>query len=241
MTSSEGAADATAIIVAAGRGDRFGDPAKILVDVGGRPMLTWSLEAAAAARCVREIIVVTGVHTEAPIRAMVGSMTLHLPVVIVRGGARRQDSVAAGVGAVAPTSSIVLIHDAARPLVTASLFDSCAQVARESGAAIVATAISDTLKRVAHDTIVETIPRDGVWAAQTPQGFQFCTIKDAIVRAGQAGIEFTDEASLLEFLGEPVRVVRGTRANVKVTHPEDIEVVDALLRRRLRRDREEQS
>lgn len=223
---------ASAVIVAAGRGERFGHSAKVLATVGGRPMLAWSLSAVAAARCLREIVIVTGDHTEADIRVLVATADPPVPVVVVPGGARRQDSVAAGVAAVSCHSEVVLIHDGARPLATAAIFDACAREARVSGAAIVATPVSDTLKRVRDLTIEQTVPRDALWAAQTPQGFRRELIQEAIARGRMMDNEFTDEASLVEALGQPVRIVPGDGTNIKVTHPEDLELVDALLWRR---------
>jgi 2-C-methyl-D-erythritol 4-phosphate cytidylyltransferase len=157
---------------------------------------------------------------------------MSIPVTLVTGGLRRQDSVAAGVAAVSPLSDVVLIHDGARPLATAALFDACAHEARRSGAAIVAVPVSDTLKQVADLTIGATVSREGLWGAQTPQGFRRDFIQGAIERTRIMDNEFTDEASLLEALGQPVRIVPGDRTNIKVTHPEDLELVDALLWRR---------
>lgn len=232
MTTVESPAFASVVIVAAGRGERFGRSAKVLAEAGGRPLLAWSLLAASNAPCIREILVVTGEHTEWAIRQLLAAMPLPVPVTLVTGGARRQDSVAAGVAAVSPLSDVVLIHDAARPLATASMFDACADEARRSGAAIIAIPVSDTLKRVHQFVIHETVSREALWSAQTPQGFRRDVIKAAIERTRNLDNVFTDEASLLEVLGEPVRVVPGNRTNIKVTHPEDLELVDALLRYR---------
>ncbi|MDQ3654441.1 MAG: 2-C-methyl-D-erythritol 4-phosphate cytidylyltransferase [Chloroflexota bacterium] len=238
MTDPELDAFASVVIVAAGRGERFGHPAKVLAVAGGRPLLAWSLIAASQSPCVREILIVSGEHTDEAIRHLLIAMPMSIPVTLVTGGPRRQDSVAAGVAAVSPVSDVILIHDGARPLATAAMFDACAVEARRSGAAIVAIPISDSLKRV-HDlsdlsdlSIEESVPRDGLWGAQTPQGFRRELIQHAIQRTRIMDNEFTDEASLLEALGEPVRVVPGDRTNIKVTHPEDLELVDALLWRR---------
>lgn len=223
---------ASVVIVAAGRGERFGRPAKVMETAGGRPLLAWSLETALRAACVREILIVTGEHTDDAIRRMVAAMVLDRPVTLVTGGLRRQDSVVAGVAAVSTRSDVVLIHDGARPLATTGMFEACACEARRAGAAIVAIPVSDTLKRVDDLVIRETVPRENLWSAQTPQGFRRQVIQHAIERARVMDGEFTDEASLLEALGEPVRIVPGAGANIKVTHPDDLELVDALLWRR---------
>lgn len=233
MTDSEPEPFATAVIVAAGRGERFGRSAKVLEVAGGRPLLAWSLSAASMVHSVRDIVIVTGEHTDGAIRTLLGTIALEKPVSLVAGGSRRQDSVAAGVAAVSGRGDVVLIHDGARPLVTPLMFEACAREARLYGAAIVAIPVSDTLKRV-HDLLIqETVPREGLWSAQTPQGFRRDVIRTAIERAGIMDNEFTDEASMLEALGQPVRIVPGERSNIKVTHPEDLELVDALLWRRI--------
>lgn len=232
MTDSTSPAFASVVIVAAGRGERFGFTAKVLAIAGGRPLLAWSIIAASQAACVRDIIIVTGHHTDEPIRHMLDGLILGKPVTIVAGGERRQDSVAAGVAAVSPLSDVVLIHDGARPLATTGMFESCANEARRSGAAIIAIPVSDTLKRVHQFMIHETVSREALWSAQTPQGFRRNVIQGAIERTCNMDNEFTDEASLLEVLGLPVRIVRGERDNIKVTHPDDLELVDALLWRR---------
>ncbi len=123
MTDLTRAPYASVVIVAAGRGERFGQTPKVLALAGGRAVLAWSLRAASRAACVREIVVVTGPHTDEPIRRLVDELVLARPVTCVSGGARRQDSVAAGIAAVSPHCEVALVHDAARPLATAAMFD----------------------------------------------------------------------------------------------------------------------
>ncbi len=220
------------VIVAAGRGERFGVAAKVLANVGDRPMLAWTLDAVARAPGVGEVVVVAGEHSERGIRDVVDAGSWPYPVRIVIGGERRHDSVMAGVRAISATVDVVLIHDAARPLVTADLFTACAAAARADGAAIVAVPVTVTIKRVRDGAVVETSPRDALWAAQTPQGFVRRLLIEASERADQRHLDVTDEASLLERLGQPVRIVAGSQSNLKVTHPSDLHIADALLRRR---------
>jgi len=195
-------------------------------------MLAWTLDAVELAPSVREVVVVSGDHTDTAIRELLDAGPWHRPTRIVKGGSKRHDSVMAGVRAVSGELDLVLIHDAARPLVTADLFESCARAARTLGAAIVAVPVSDTIKRVIDGEVVETIPRDELWSAQTPQGFRRDLLLDASRRAASRDVDFTDEASLLEHLGYTVKVVPGTPSNIKVTHTVDLDVADALLRRR---------
>jgi 2-C-methyl-D-erythritol 4-phosphate cytidylyltransferase/2-C-methyl-D-erythritol 2,4-cyclodiphosphate synthase len=156
---------------------------------------------------------------------------------IVTGGERRHDSVAAGLAELPEEVAIIVIHDGARPLAEAALFDRCARAAARSpgGAAIAAIPVADTMKRVTDGSIAETVDRTGLWAAQTPQAFRLETLRR--VMAAAPGGEITDEARLCELAGIPVAVVPGSPANLKVTHPEDIAVADALLQAR-RRDGE---
>lgn len=234
MTDTEMKVFATVVIVAAGRGERYGHPAKILELVGGRPVLEWSIVAAIEALCVRDVIVVTGEHTEQTIAKLVHASPWPKPVAMVRGGVRRQDSVVAGIEAVPSDREVVLIHDAARPLVESTLFDTCARAARTFGAAIAAIPVTDTLKFAADNVIDQTVSRNGLWAAQTPQGFRLDAIRAAIEHGRTSSLEFTDDASMVEATGGAVQIVPGSRCNLKVTYPEDLELVDILLAKRMR-------
>jgi 2-C-methyl-D-erythritol 4-phosphate cytidylyltransferase/2-C-methyl-D-erythritol 2,4-cyclodiphosphate synthase len=142
-------------------------------------------------------------------------------VELVAGGARRQDSVANAFDRVPEASDVVLIHDAARPFVSAALISRTIEAAAAHGAAIAAIEARDTVKRVADDVIVETLPRETIFLAQTPQGFR----RDVLARAialGRSGVEATDEAALAERAGHRVHVVRGQSSNVKITTEDDL-------------------
>jgi len=223
---------AACVIVAAGRGERFGDTGKVLAPVGGRPVLAWVLDAMEAAASVRDVIIVYGDHNEDVTRALVSAGPWTKVTAFVAGGEQRQDSMANGVRAVEDDLDVVLVHDAARPLIRPDLIDTCASRALVTGAAILATPVSDTIKRADKGIIIETIDRSNLWGAQTPQGFRRELLLDLCNRALTEGVEFTDEASLGEALGQPVAIVPGDRLNIKMTHPEDMEIIDALLRRR---------
>jgi 2-C-methyl-D-erythritol 4-phosphate cytidylyltransferase len=224
---------AALVIVAAGKGERYGASPKVLENAAGKPLVWWSIEAGARSACVTEIIVVVGEHTAAPIEDLVVGGSWPLSVQCTMGGSRRQDSVALGVARCGGSCDVILVHDAARPLVTPDLFDACARAASTHGAAIVAAPVTDTLKRAADGTILETVPRDALWGAQTPQGFRRELLVDTIAKAAASGDSFTDEASMLEACGIPVRIVPGPRTNIKVTHREDLDVVRALLEHRV--------
>lgn len=218
---------AAAVIVAAGRGTRLGVPAKTMLPLLGRPMLAWTLDAAQAADAIESIVIVAGEHTQAEMTALVASGVWPKVTSVVPGGERRQDSVLAGVLATPNDAGVVAIHDGARPLVTPNLWNAAVAAARESGAAIVAVPVSDTLKRVEGGRIAATVDRSGIWGAQTPQAFRRDLLLDIFARAGDR--EVTDEARLCEDLGVPVAIVPGLPENLKVTHPGDVAVADALL------------
>lgn len=221
-----------AVVVAAGRGQRLAAPDKVLMPLAGQPMLAWSLEAIAATPEIGTVIVVAGEHTLSAVEALVRAREFRKVVAIVPGGERRQDSVAAGLAALPAQTEVVLIHDGARPLADADLFRRCTEAAAATGAVIAAMPVADTLKRVtdADRVISGTVDRSSLWAAQTPQAFRLDVLQRAF--AVNAGADVTDEALLCEAAGIPVQVVPSSSANLKVTHPEDVAVADALLRAR---------
>ena len=215
----------TAIIVAGGRGSRLGaDRPKQLLDIGGRTMLQRSVDAFDRHPSVSEIVVVLPDDVRASVRVECGK-----DHVSVAGGERRQDSVAAGVGAGSRAADIVLIHDAARPFVSAELITRVIDAAAAHGAALPARQASDTVKRApgAGSAVVETIPRETVWLAQTPQGFRRDVLADAMARSD--GSDVTDEAMMAERAGHPVHVVEGDESNVKITTADDLERARAAV------------
>jgi 2-C-methyl-D-erythritol 4-phosphate cytidylyltransferase len=220
------------VIVAAGRGERFGDRAKVLVEAAGRPLLAGSLDAALRSVTACEVVVVCGEHTQAAVEGVIAGLPGDVPVRVCLGGAERQDSVRAGVAALSGEADVAVIHDAARPLVTPALFDAAATAARERGAVITAAPVTDTIKEVDGDRIVRTIARDRLRAAQTPQAFRRDLLLGAFDAAAGSGETFTDEAALLERAGVPVYRVPGSPANIKVTVADDLLLVEALLRAR---------
>lgn len=218
-----------AVIVGAGRGTRFGASDKVLVPLNGRPLLAYSLDAAQASSLVEQIVVVVGEHIVEPVTALLASGRWTKIAGTVLGGDRRQDSVAAGLTLLADHLSYVAIHDAARPLVTPKQFDEALSMAQTRGVAIVATPVADTLKRVEEGLIVETVPREHFWAAQTPQACRIADLAQALAWANTEQRTVTDEASLFEALGQAVAIVEGSPANLKITRPADIAVASALL------------
>jgi len=220
---------AAAIIVAAGRGTRLGAPDKILLPLAGQPLLTYCIDAAEEAESISDIIVVAGLHTKARIETIVAKSSWSKVRHVALGGERRQDSVEAGLRLVKSDIEVVVVHDGARPFATPEIFNSCVAAAAESGAAIAAVRMVDTLKRVHNGFVAETVPREEIWAAQTPQAFGAALLRSAFHFASEHGIEVTDEAGLFEAQGIPVRIVQSSSHNLKVTRPEDLVVAEAFL------------
>lgn len=224
---------AGAVIVAAGRGERFGGRKKVLAMAAGRPLLVWSIEAFLASSVVKEVVVVGGDHSMDGIKAVVSGSPDSSSIRVCTGGALRQDSVRAGVNVLSENVEVAVIHDAARPLTTSDMIDAVAISARMHGAAIIATPVTDTIKVAEGMNVVRTVPRGGLWAAQTPQAFRLHDLLSAFNESAAHEGEFTDESSLMELLGWEVQVCPAESNNMKVTVSEDLLLVDTLLRRRI--------
>ncbi len=246
------AGSADAIVVAAGASSRMAGVDKVLAEVGGRPLLAWTLAAVAAAPVVGRIVVVVAPDSVALIR---GAAWLPTAVrAIVPGGRRRQESVAAGLAALEalgrdPVTAeagetgpldggrgtpgedrVILVHDGARPCPSPGLFERVAAAAAEHGAAIPVVPIVETVKRVDDGSVVTTVDRSSLAAAQTPQGVRRSLLRAAFERYPPDGPrEWTDEASLLEACRLEVHAIPGEPANVKVTTPDDLGRVERTL------------
>jgi 2-C-methyl-D-erythritol 4-phosphate cytidylyltransferase/2-C-methyl-D-erythritol 2,4-cyclodiphosphate synthase len=224
VTGAPGFADA--VVVAAGASRRMGGADKMGALLGGRPLLAWTLEAIAAASSVRRIVVVTAPERVADLAA--ASWLRDLAAAVIPGGARRQESVAAGVAEV--DAEVVLVHDGARPLVSPALVDRVALAARAFGAAIPVRAVAETVKRVEDGLVVGTVSRAGLATAQTPQGIRRDLLLGALAaHPATSGDEYTDEAALLEAAGVPVMTVEGDADNLKVTESADLVRAEAIL------------
>lgn len=223
---------AIAVIVAAGSGERFGDSAKVMAPLLDRPMLAWTLDAFAKSSLTTGIVIVVGRHTEAAVTELVACGKWPSVAAIVAGGNSRQYSMANGVAAVTQGTDVVLVHDAARPLVQPDQIDACIIAAAEYGGAILAAPITDTVKRVDDGLITATIDRSTLWAAQTPQAFRADLIRPMAELAASGAIGITDEASLAERLGYPVHIVASDSTNMKITHSHDCLIAEAILRAR---------
>ncbi len=222
-----------AVIVAAGRGTRFGGPVpKVLASLAGEPMVRWSVDAFEACDFVEDIAVVASPgYVDATAAACAGSDKLRA---VVAGGEERPDSVMAGLAALADfTPEIVCVHDGARPLVDQATIERSVVACRMYGAAIAGIAAIDTLKQVAGDErITDTPPRADLRHAQTPQTFRYELLVGAYEQARREGLDVTDDATLVERIGHPVYVSEGSAENFKITTPDDLARAAWLLTRR---------
>jgi 2-C-methyl-D-erythritol 4-phosphate cytidylyltransferase len=224
-----------ALVVGAGAGRRLGGVEKAFLPVLGRPLLAYCVGVFERAAEIDAVCLVLAESSIARGRELVRASGWQKVTTVVPGGAERQDSVRAGLDALA-ACEWVLVHDAARPLVSAEIISAGLAAAHDTGAAVAATPVRDTLKRAAgHADAVHvgaTVDRSGLWAAQTPQVFRTALLREAFDAAGDRAGRYTDDASLVEAMGVRVRIFPGAATNVKVTLPEDIAIVEALLAHR---------
>lgn len=232
MTNSTG--PAYGIVVAAGRSERMGGTDKIFAQVSGRPLVAWTLGAFKRCEAIEAVVVVAAPDAVERTQQFVREWRFTSVVAVVPGGETRQASVRAGIDA-ARDAAIVVIHDAARLMVTPELIARGIELARETGAAVCAIPSRDTVKEADGDPpIVRWTPeRSRMWLAQTPQVFA----RDLLLRAHDAAhtaadVAATDDAALVEALGHDVRLYEGASWNIKVTTPEDVVIAEALLRER---------
>jgi 2-C-methyl-D-erythritol 4-phosphate cytidylyltransferase/2-C-methyl-D-erythritol 2,4-cyclodiphosphate synthase len=216
---------AAAILVAAGSGSRFGGatPKQFLL-LGGKPVIRHAAES-----LIAHVAMLQPVGEATAIGAALAGLA-HLPP--VAGGATRRDSVLAGLEAVERAApDVVLVHDAVRPLVPAGTIDALLTALGRAGGAIPAVPVADTLKRVADGMIAVTVPREGLYRAQTPQAFHYRALL-AAYRAGPGG-PATDDASLLEAVGGTVAIVAGSEDNIKLTYPDDLPRLERAMNAQL--------
>jgi 2-C-methyl-D-erythritol 4-phosphate cytidylyltransferase len=221
--------NALAIIVAAGRGERMGaSRPKAFLGLAGQPLLLRSALAFDGAPSIDGIVAVV------PAEEIESARGVLTPVrklrAVAAGGSRRQDSVLEGLKQ-APDgfAGVVLVHDAARPLVDVSLVEAVAKAAAETGAALPVLGLVDTVKRVKDGRVVETLDRSELGAAQTPQGFRIALLVEAYEAAFRDRVTLTDEAMAVERFGGKVATVPGSPLNRKITTPEDLAWAEGVL------------
>ena len=224
----------TAIVVAAGMGSRMGQAiSKAYLPIAGRPLVLRTLDQVFLSQSVDSVILVVAgkdfQHCQALLEA--DSNLSGRPWLLREGGASRQESVYLGLQELAPDGEIVLIHDGARPFVSPTLIDRCVATARKKDAVVVGVPVRATIKVVSeHRQILATPSRDSLWEIQTPQVFRRGVIIEAHEWAARRGLQGTDDATLVEQMGQPVFVLDGEPTNIKLTLPEDLIFAEALIK-----------
>jgi len=222
-----------AIIVAAGKGLRMNAiEKKQYLSIAGLPVVVHTLRVFDSCALIDEMVLVVPEEDLNVCREeIIDPAGFVKEVVLIAGGPMRQDSVYNGLQAVDSDDGIIVIHDGVRPLVTPDELKACINGARKYGACILGLPAFDTLKRInTSGTIVETLARDTIWLAQTPQAFRYNLILNAHQHARQHGLSATDDASLLEQIGIDVKIIEGSRWNLKITNPDDLKLARILLR-----------
>ena len=222
----------SAIIVAAGQGTRMGPKVdKLFLELSGCPVVAHTWRRFDEAECIEEILLVVRQGMQGAFTALAERYAFRKPFRLVVGGKERQDSVWNGLEALSPAAEIVAIQDAARPCTSPAVIAATVAAAREAGAAVAAQAVTDTIKE-SHDgkTIERTLDRALLWAVQTPQTFRVDVIRRALSEVRRRGLVVTDDTAACELIGQQARLVVSTLPNPKVTRPEDLPCIEALLR-----------
>jgi 2-C-methyl-D-erythritol 4-phosphate cytidylyltransferase len=226
-----------AVVPAAGLGTRMGaDVPKQFHELDGVPLIIFTLRRLAACASITEFLIATRVDDVVSLEDRVARAALGKPARVVHGGDTRHQSVANALAQVDPSTEIVVVHDAARPLVTREQLDRVIREARARGAAILGIPAIDTVKEVKRASlpadvalISATIPRERIVLAQTPQAFSYSLLRDAFRKAEQDGVTASDEAAIVERFGHDVFVVLGSERNLKITRPADMDLARFYL------------
>jgi len=222
----------SAIIVAAGRGTRMGPGVdKLFLEVAGRPVVAHTLQRFGEAACIDEMVVVVREDMVSEFEDLVKALRLRKPHRVIVGGNQRQDSVWNGLQAVSPQAEIVAIQDGARPCTPVDVIAATIAAARETGAAVAAQRVTDTIKESDDGrSIVRHLERSRLWSVQTPQTFRVEVIRRALTAVREKGLNVTDDTAACELIGQPVQLVETKAPNPKVTLPADLAYVGMLLR-----------
>ena len=222
----------SAIIVAAGKGTRMGPTVdKLFLEVAGRPVVVHTWQRFNDAGCINDIVIVVREGMESAFAELAARYNLKKAHRFVPGGAERQDSVWNGLEALSPDAEIVAIQDAARPATSEALIAATIDAARETGAAVAAQVVTDTIKESADGKLItRTLDRSRLWSVQTPQTFRVEVIRRALGEVRRHGLLVTDDTAACELIGQPVQLVAGAEPNPKVTVPGDLAYIETLLR-----------
>ena len=205
---------------------------KLFLEVAGRPVVAHTWQRFEEAACIDEIIIVVRKGREKLFAELAQKYGFQKPFRIVVGGAERQDSVWNGLQALSAAAEVVAIHDAARPCVSEELIAATVKSAEETGAAVAAQPVTDTIKQSADGRFIQrTLDRSQLWSVQTPQTFRVEVIRRALTEVRRRRLIFTDDTAACELIRQPVRLISRITPNPKVTVPGDLAVVEMLLRK----------
>lgn len=220
------------ILPAAGKSSRFGGKEKKpFTNLDGRAIWLRAAELFVTRDDVCQTLIVISPEDEDLFRRRYSANIAFMDIQIVHGGAERFESVANALAKLKPEAQFVAVHDAVRPCITDELIGKVFAKAQQTGAAVLAVAVTDTLKKVNKSYVIEkTLPREGLWLAQTPQVFRRDWIEDAYAQRAQLGNDITDDAQLVEAAGHPVSVVEGSPTNLKITTRADLVLAEAILK-----------
>ena len=220
-----------AIIPAAGRGKRIGASVpKQFLEIQGKPLLHHTLTVFASCKLIDYVVLVMP-RTDVDEMGEDWLNKYEIVREVVVGGEQRQDSVYNGFSSLEEGTDIVVVHDGVRPFTTPQMITATVEAAQQHGAAITAIPVSDTVKQAADGFVKQTVSRDGLWRVQTPQAFQYGLLQQAFKKAKKDSYYGTDEGSLVEYLGERVKIVPGSELNIKITRKEDLVLGESLLSR----------
>ena len=220
-----------AIIPAAGRGKRIGASVpKQFLEIQGKPLLHHTLTVFASCKLIDYVVLVMP-RTDVDEMGEDWLNKYEIVREVVVGGEQRQDSVYNGFNSLEEGTDIVVVHDGVRPFTTPQMIIATVEAAQQHGAAITAIPVSDTVKQAADGFVKQTVSRDGLWRVQTPQAFQCGLLQQAFKKAKKDSYYGTDEGSLVEYLGERVKIVPGSELNIKITRKEDLVLGESLLSR----------
>ncbi|MBE9216107.1 2-C-methyl-D-erythritol 4-phosphate cytidylyltransferase [Plectonema cf. radiosum LEGE 06105] len=222
------------LIPAAGSGRRMNSNRnKLLLNLLGQSIISWTIQAATTANCISWIGIISQPDDWQDFEEIIEQLKLNKPVKLILGGSTRQESVYNGLRALPASASQVLIHDGARCLATPNLFDSCAETLLHTDGLIAAVPVKDTIKIVNDNNIVQSTPdRRQLWAAQTPQGFDVKLLTQCHTQAVSKAWQVTDDAALFEKCGLEVSIVQGEETNLKITTPQDLAIAEFILKSR---------
>lgn len=220
----------SAIVVAAGKGKRFGSKvSKPLIEIGNRPAIVYCLKALNFHPEIKEIVIVANSANQTSLKKIIKKYHIHKVKDIILGGKERRDSVLCGLKKISSRANLVLIHDGARPFIDSKMISRVIKEAKEYGAAIAGVPVKATIKEASGCMVRNTLDRNSLWEIQTPQAFR----KDLIINAYSRfkACDVTDDAALVEKLGAKVKLSKGSCLNIKITTPEDLIIAEAISKK----------